>query len=108
MERMLATHPGPIAILSGEGSRGTWERYNGARAARAIRARLTRERAGGDRWARAYVYVGRDADGAPICRQLDGDDVRCWPDDMPEQDDDGTSMPEDDERSYGPHGKHRD
>lgn len=79
MERMLATHPGPIAILSGEGERGTWTAYKGTRTARAVRARLTRERCGGDRTARAYVYVGRNAGGEPIAHELDGDDIRPWP-----------------------------
>lgn len=40
-----------IEILSGEGEQGTRETYEGARTVKAIRARLTRERAGGDRWA---------------------------------------------------------
>lgn len=41
-----------LAIVSGEGESGTREEYTGKRTARAIRARLTRERCGGDRWAR--------------------------------------------------------
>lgn len=40
-----------IEIVSGEGNAGTAEAYTGARTASAIRAQLTRERAGGDRWA---------------------------------------------------------
>jgi hypothetical protein len=40
-----------IWILSGEGEVGTRERYTGKLSARALKARLTRERCGGDRWA---------------------------------------------------------
>ena len=40
-----------IEILSGEGEEGTREDYDGARTASAIKARLTKERCGGDRWA---------------------------------------------------------
>jgi hypothetical protein len=42
----------PLEIVSGEGAQGTCEPYNGALTVRAVLARLTRERAGGDRWAR--------------------------------------------------------
>lgn len=40
-----------IEILTGEGEEGTREDYEGARTVRAVRARLTSERCGGDRWA---------------------------------------------------------
>lgn len=40
-----------IEIASGEGEEGTREVYSGARTVRAVRARLTSERCGGDRWA---------------------------------------------------------
>ena len=40
-----------IEILSGEGTNGTRENYEGLRTVAAIRSRLTRERVGGDRWA---------------------------------------------------------
>ena len=40
-----------IEILSGEGEEGTREDYEGARTVKAVRARLTSERCGGDRWA---------------------------------------------------------
>ena len=40
-----------IEILSGEGEEGTRKPYSGARTVRAIRAKLTRERCKGDRWA---------------------------------------------------------
>ncbi len=45
-----------IKILSGEGDYGNFEVYTGKRRPRAIKMRLTRERCGGDRWARALVY----------------------------------------------------
>ena len=45
----------PLAIVSGEGAQGTDEPYAGAPTVRAVLARLTRERAGGDRWARVQL-----------------------------------------------------
>lgn len=42
-------------ILSGEGVVGTWERV--VSTPRGIKMRLTRERCGGDRWARTYEDV---------------------------------------------------
>lgn len=48
-----------LAIVSGEGEVGTVEPYTGARTARALRARLTRERCRGDRWARVICTTGR-------------------------------------------------
>ena len=45
-----------IEIVSGEGTgSGTCETFTGRRTVRAIKARLTRERCGGDRW--AFVKV---------------------------------------------------
>ncbi len=44
-----------IYISSGEGELGMYEEYTGKRTVRAIKARLTRERCGGDRWARVSV-----------------------------------------------------
>jgi hypothetical protein len=44
-----------IEIVSGEGEIGTVEDYEGKRTIRAIKARLTKERCGGDRW--AFVRV---------------------------------------------------
>lgn len=40
-----------LEILSGEGEQGTRVLYAGKRTVRAIKARLTRERCHGDRWA---------------------------------------------------------
>mgnify|MGYP003443630295 CR=1 FL=1 len=42
----------PLVIVSGEGTMGTVEPYTGARTIGAIRVRLQRESANGDRWAR--------------------------------------------------------
>lgn len=47
-----------ILILSGEGTTGTWERYEGARTPKAIRSRLSRERCHGDRWASVWIEAG--------------------------------------------------
>ncbi len=46
----------PIQIISGEGEIGGIEPYTGKRSLRAIRQRLTKERCGGDRWAKARVF----------------------------------------------------
>jgi hypothetical protein len=47
---------GDVVIVSGEGTFGTAERYTGKKTDRAIKLRLTKERAHGDRWARAIEY----------------------------------------------------
>jgi hypothetical protein len=53
-----------IEIINGEGTgEGTVEEYTGVQTARAIRARLTRERCGGDRWAFARIDGQRAEDG---------------------------------------------
>jgi hypothetical protein len=44
-----------IEIISGEGERGTSETYEGKKTVRAIKMRLTKERCGGDRWARVEI-----------------------------------------------------
>ena len=44
-----------IMIISGEGEVGTPEEYTGKRTVRALRARLTKERCHGDRWAYAEI-----------------------------------------------------
>ncbi len=47
-----------VVIISGEGTGpGAIEPHTGVPTMRAIRARLTRERCGGDRWAHAIAYV---------------------------------------------------
>ena len=52
----------PVAIFSGKGKRWVIEPHTGSPTRRAILARLTRERSGGDRWARAMVYDPMTAD----------------------------------------------
>lgn len=47
-----------IIIHSGEGEVGTYERYYGERSKKALRARLSRERCHGDRWAHAWMADG--------------------------------------------------
>jgi hypothetical protein len=57
IEAIIATGK-PIEIVSGEGENGTREAYTGAKTVRAIKARLTRERCHGDRWARVDTDDG--------------------------------------------------
>jgi hypothetical protein len=54
----------PLVIVSGEGEQGTVEAYTGPMTAQAIRARLTKERAGGGRWARVDTDDGMAVMGA--------------------------------------------
>ena len=54
----------PVVIMSGEGDGpGHIEIFTGKRTIRAIKARLTRERCCGDRWANAWVFSGITLDG---------------------------------------------
>lgn len=53
-----------IRIVSGEGTIGGSEKYEGKRTVRAIKSRLTRERCNGDRWARAEALVHPETDDA--------------------------------------------
>jgi hypothetical protein len=53
-----------IHIISGEGEIGTRKVYTGKRTERAIKARLTRERCHGDRWAWAQAYSHTNEHGA--------------------------------------------
>lgn len=55
-QHILTTAP-LVAIVSGAGEIGTAELYTGKRTTRALCSRLTRERAHGDRWARAIAYT---------------------------------------------------
>ena len=68
---------GTILIFSGEGDEGTWERYEGSRTPKSIRSRLSRERAGGDRWASAWIEAPGMEDagypGVPVYVELDRD-----------------------------------
>lgn len=50
-----------ILVISGEGEGpGTVEAFEGRRTLRAIKARLKKERCGGQRWARAVAYSHTD------------------------------------------------
>ena len=56
----ILTQASRIEIVSGEGSGPvTTAAFSGARTVRALRARLTRERCHGDRWARV-VFDGQE------------------------------------------------
>lgn len=57
IEAIIATGK-PLQIVSGCGERGEVEKYTGAKTVRAIKARLTRERCGGDCWARVDTDDG--------------------------------------------------
>ncbi len=57
IEAIIATGK-PLEIVSGEGENGTSEIYTGVKTVRAVKARLTRERCGGDRWARVDTDDG--------------------------------------------------
>ncbi len=63
-----------VVIISGEGTGpGAIEPHTGAPTLRAIRARLTRERCDGDRWAHAIAYV---AEGEGV--NLETEDPAYW------------------------------
>lgn len=47
-------------IFSGEGDYGSYRRHTCASTLRAINMALTRERCGGDRWARAFIPAGEE------------------------------------------------
>lgn len=82
-DQILDRHPGPIAIVSGEGTHGSAETYDGKRTLRAIRARLTREESGGDRWARAVVYAGVNLDGEVVGIDIQTGEGCDWPESLP-------------------------
>ena len=63
-----------ILIQSGEGETGTVEVYSGKRTSRAIKTRLTKERACGDRWAKAWILSHDNADGQEVYRDFDNPD----------------------------------
>lgn len=48
----------PLRVVSGEGAHGTIVIYDGKRTERALKMRLTRERSGGQRWARIEAQHG--------------------------------------------------
>lgn len=62
-------------IFSGEGDRGTWDPYTGTDSERALKSRLTKERAGGDRWASIWRKTDMEdrRTGWPVYEQFDPD-----------------------------------
>lgn len=54
--KLIENKANKIIIVSGEGENGGAETFLGKRTIRAIKMRLTKERSGGDRWAKAKVY----------------------------------------------------
>jgi hypothetical protein len=68
----------PIAIISGEGEVGSVEHFTGTHTQRAIKARLTRERCNGDRWARAVQYSHCDG-GSGVGVDLETGYYVTWP-----------------------------
>jgi hypothetical protein len=73
-------------ILSGEGIKGTWSRVETTRLG--LKQRLTREKCGGDRWAKAWVYGGKEIDDAGewtgwhIMYGIEGTEFTAVPDDV--------------------------
>ena len=62
-----------LDVVSGEGEQGRAVAYTGSGRLSALKARLTRERCGGDRWAR---YVARLDDGqAIVLSEHDAEDL---------------------------------
>ena len=62
-------------IFSGEGDRGTWEAYTGTESEKAFKSRLTKERAGGDRWASIWRKTDMEdrRTGWPVYEKFDPD-----------------------------------
>lgn len=60
---IIAAGEGDLLIVSGEGEEGTSENYEGAQTVKAIKTRLTKERCGGDRWARVDTYESHALNG---------------------------------------------
>lgn len=72
-------HPGRKTywILSGEGETGTWRRHIVTLAG--AKRIATRERCGGDRWARIYEEVPETETRRAHIIEIDGDDIRDIP-----------------------------
>jgi hypothetical protein len=73
-----AIHTG-VVIFSGEGEIGTYRAWPGEHSESRIKARLTRERSHGDRWARAYVPASDDYAPGTYREILGGDGLRTIP-----------------------------
>ena len=65
-------------MLSGEGELGTWERV--VTTPLGIKRRLTKERCGDDRWARAYGDIYETQDGQIVGHDIEYGVPRCLPD----------------------------
>ena len=61
-----------IIIQSGKGTTGSYELYAGKQSDHAIKLHLSRERAGGDRWARAWEYT-HESEFGPVYVRMFGD-----------------------------------
>ena len=68
---------GDMLIFAGEGALGTWTRYFGTRTRAALKMRLRKERAHGDRWASLWIEEPETADAgrpdAKVYARLDDD-----------------------------------
>lgn len=73
MDSILLDNNGQILILSGEGSQGTFEKFTGKRTGLAIERKLAKERCGGDRWARAYIYLHESETGPVYMDMVSGE-----------------------------------
>ena len=60
MKNEMKNEMSRVVIISGEGEVGIIEPHTGRATKRAVITRLTRERCGGDRWAKAIAYVDGD------------------------------------------------
>ena len=65
-----------VVIFSGEGERGTYRSWPGSHTESRIKARLTRERSHGDRWARAFVPCGTSHVQDSYLEIVSGDELR--------------------------------
>lgn len=65
-----------IVIFSGEGEVGTFVRYEGKKSVLAIKSRLTKERCGGDRWAKAFTFSHELQFGEMVFIDLENGDMR--------------------------------
>ena len=67
LNKLIENSNSAINIVSGEGQgEGISESYHGKRTLRAIKMRLTKERSGGDRWAKAMVYSHKSKNGINV------------------------------------------
>lgn len=77
-KRLIAMKKLVYWLVSGEGENGTWERV--VTTPRGIKLRLTRERCGGDRWARAYSEFFIAADNLVAGYNVESNELSVLPD----------------------------